>query len=111
VYWSRVNPYAGHLPVDEVEEATRCLLNAKRPIVAASCLFSAYHEKKDFDWILVADVVDAASTIDKAESDAGLNAQFVWELCELVKYLQNHPAANHDRLVRIEYRFLLRICQ
>jgi len=107
IYWTRVNPCAGPLPVGEVEEATRCLLNAKRPIVAASCLFSAHHANKNLDWTLVADVVDAASIgSNKAETDRPLNSHFVWELCELTKYLQNHPAGNHDRLVRIEYRFL-----
>jgi hypothetical protein len=107
IYWNRVNPHAGHLPADEVEEAATCLLNVKRPVVAATCMFSAHHANKNLDWMLVADVVDAASmNFEKAQADAPFTQTFLWELCELIKYLQSHPAANHDRLVRIEYRFL-----
>lgn len=107
IYWNRVNPYAGHLPVDELEEAARCLLKVGRAVVAASCVFSAHHANKRPDWALVADVIDAASLASgKAETDMPVNSHFVWELCELVKYVQDHPSADHDRLVRLEYRFL-----
>jgi hypothetical protein len=107
IYWNRTNPHAGHLPVDEVEEAVRCLLNVRRAVVAASCVFSAYHAKKRLDWTLVADAIDAASLASgKADSDALIGQHFVWELSELMKYLQNDPAADQGRLVTLEYRFL-----
>ena len=85
----------------------RLLLNAKRPVVAAACVFSAYHAQKKLDWNLVADVVDAASLASgKAGSDAPVNQHFVWELCELMSYLQRDPTADEARLVTLEYRFL-----
>lgn len=106
-YWSRVTPRASHLAKEEAEEAVRSLLNAKRTVVAATCAFSAYHAGKRLDWHLIADVVDAASLDSgKAESDLPLNQHFVWELAELMKYLQEDPAANKDRLIQLEYRFL-----
>src|SRR5436190_3862436 len=107
IYWNRVNPHAGHLPVDQAEEAVRCLLSLRRPVVAANCVFSAYHAKKRLDWGLVADAVDAASLDSgKADSDIPVNHHFVWELCELMSFLQNDPAADKARLVTLEYRFL-----
>src|SRR5439155_3382682 len=107
IYWNRTNPHAGHLPADEVEEAVRRLLNAGRPVVAATCLFSAHHAGKRLDWNLVADVIDAASlTSGKADTDAPISQDLVWELCELMEYLQNDPTANQGRLVTLEYRFL-----
>ena len=58
-------------------------------------------------WGLVADAVDAASLDSgKADSDIPVNQHFVWELCELMSYLQNDPAADKARLVTLEYRFL-----
>jgi hypothetical protein len=107
IYWNRVNPHAGHLPVDQAEEAVRCLLNVKRPVVAATCVFSAYYAKTRLDWGLVADAVDAASLDSgKADSDIPVNQHFVWQLCELMGLLQNDPAADRARLVALEYRFL-----
>ena len=107
MYWNRVNPRASHLTIQEAEEAVRCLLDVKRPVVAASCAFSAHHAGKRLDWHLLADVVDAASLDSgKADSDMPLNQHFVWELSELMKYLQQDPGANKDRLMTLEYRFL-----
>jgi hypothetical protein len=107
IYWNRVNPITGHLPEAEAEEAVRCLLNVRRPVIAASCAFDAYHAGKPLDWNLVADAVDAASLDSgKAESDIPIDQHFVWKLSELMKYLQEHPAADKKRIVKLEYRFL-----
>lgn len=107
ICWNRVNPLAGHLAEQEAEEAVRCLLNVRRPVVAASCAFSAHHAGKRLDWNLVADAIDAASLDSgKADSDLPIGQHFVWKLSELMKYLQQHPAADKERLVKLEYRFL-----
>lgn len=107
IYWNRVNPFGGHLSEEEAEEALRCLLNVRRPVVGISCAFSAHHAGKRLDWHLVADAVDAASLDSgKADSDTPINQHFVWQLSEFMQYLQNHPAADKERLVKLEYRFL-----
>jgi hypothetical protein len=107
IYWNRVNPSGVKLSADELEEAVRSLLTVNRPVVAAILVFDACHAKKTLDWNLVADVVDAASVASsKADTDLPIDPHFVWQLSELIKYLQNHPAPDNDRLVRLEYRFL-----
>jgi hypothetical protein len=107
VYWKRVRPYAGHLPEDELEESIRCLLKSGRPVTAVDTLMSAIHNNKKVPWDLAADTLDAASLAsDEAAKDAPLHQHSIWELCELMKYLQNSPAADQDRLAKLEWRFL-----
>jgi len=107
VYWKRTQPYAWHLSADELEETVRCLLESGRPVAAVEALSSAIHNKKKPLWNLVADVIDAASlSSSTTAADTPLNQHSIWELCELMKYLQNDPEADQQRLAALEWRFL-----
>src|ERR1035438_9534169 len=54
----------------------------------------------------VADTVDLASSASGDSSDMRPDTMSVWEICELMKYLQDDPTGDQDRLVRLEWRLL-----
>jgi hypothetical protein len=105
-YWRRVRPWAGRLPEDELEEAVTALLQNGRPMVAVDALSTAIGCRKKPKWKTVADAVDSASKSPGSPSDGSLNPMSVWELCELMEYLQADPTAVQDRLVILEWRLL-----
>jgi hypothetical protein len=105
-YWRRVHPWTHLLSEDELEEAIAALLQHGRPKCAIDALSGAINfNKKKPSWKLVADAVDLAlSPSGKAEGD--FNRMSVWELCEVMKYLQADPTADQERLVDLEWRLL-----
>ena len=105
-YWRRAHPWLRILDDDELEEAIGALLQNGRPMVAADLLSSAIQFHKKPSWKIVADTVDLASSLSGDSSGARFNTMSVWELCELMKYLQNDPTADQERLVRLEWRLL-----
>jgi hypothetical protein len=106
-YWRWVRPYVRNISDQDLDEAMRCLLQCKRPVVALEALSSAIYNKAKPDWTIVADVVESASLEpDPAASDANLNDHSIWQLCELVKRLQQDPSTEQNRLVKLEWRFL-----
>ncbi len=107
IYWKRVHPYIRNISEQDLDEAMRCLLQHKRPVVALEALFSAIYNKAKPDWTVVADVVESASLEpDPAAGDANLNDHSIWQLCELVKRLQQDPSTEQNRLVKLEWWFL-----
>ncbi|MHB8521885.1 MAG: alpha-crystallin domain-containing protein [Limisphaerales bacterium] len=106
LYWHRVRPWAGRLPEDELEEAVRALLQNGRPMAAVDAMSTAIHGHKKPSWQTVADTVDLASSSPEGSTGGGFNTMSVWELCELMKYLQADPTADHERLVALEWRLL-----
>jgi len=106
-FWKRVSGYAGPVSDDDLEESVKCLLKAGRPFVAVDALSCAIHGKKKPAWNLAADVLDSASITSKDDSpDRPINQHSIWELCELMKYLQSDPNADQERLSILEWRFL-----
>jgi hypothetical protein len=106
LYWKKVRPLGAQLNEGELEDAVRCILKAERPLVALDLLTSAIERKKKVPWDLAADIVDAASLVSiDAAIDVPLQ-ESIWELCELIKYLQNDPAGDQERLTKLEWRLL-----
>jgi hypothetical protein len=87
-------------------EAVSSLLQNGRPMVAIDALSAAIHSGKKPDWRIVADALDVASTSPGDPTDGGYNAVSVYELLEVMKYLQATTIADRDRLVLLEWRLL-----
>ena len=66
----------------------------------------AIHGRKKPSWKAVADAVDLASSLPGDPTDGGFNTMSVWELVEVMKYLQADPTADQDRLAILEWRLL-----
>jgi hypothetical protein len=105
-YWRRVHPWAGRLSEDELEEAIKALLQNGRPMVAVNALFAAIHNHKKPSWRIVADAVDLASTSPVESTDSNFNTMSVFEICEVMKYLQADSTMDQERLVVLEWGLL-----
>ncbi len=106
-YWRRVRPWTGQLSKDELEEAVNSLLQNGRPKAAVDALSGAINVfKKKPSWKIVADAVDLVSSSPIGSVEGDFNTMSVWELCEVMKYLQSDPTADKDRLVMLEWRLL-----
>jgi hypothetical protein len=105
-YWRRMHPWAGRLSESELDEAVSALLQNGRPMVAIDAISTAINGHKKPNWKIVADVVDMASSSPGAPADGGFNTMSVWELGEVMEYLQADPTADQDRLAILECRLL-----
>jgi hypothetical protein len=105
-YWQHAHPWVGRLNEDELEEVVKALLQNNRPRAAIDALSAAIHDHKKPSWKTVADTVDLASSASGDSSDMRPDTMSVWEICELMKYLQDDPTGDQDRLVRLEWRLL-----
>jgi len=107
VYWQRVRPWTRNLSPDELEETIGALLRNGRPKAAIDTLLSAINvHKQKPSWKTVADAVDLASSSSSDSIEGDFNSHSIWELCEVVKYLQTDPTADQERLVALEWRLL-----
>jgi len=106
-YWRHVRPWTGNLSEDELEESVNALLQSGRPKAAVDALSGAINvHKKKPSWKIVADAVDLASASPSSSTEGNFNTMSVWELCEVMKYLQADPTADQERLVILEWRLL-----
>lgn len=106
-YWCRVHPWTNQLSEDELEETIGALLQNGRPKAAVDALSGAINvHKKKPSWKIVADAVDLASSSPSSAAEGDFNTMSVWELCEVMKYLQADPTADQERLVILEWRLL-----
>ena len=106
-YWRRVHPWTNQLSEDELEETIGALLQNGRPKAAVDALSGAINvHKKKPSWKIVADAVDLASSSPSSAAEGSFNTMSVWELCEVMKYLQADPTADQERLVILEWRLL-----
>jgi hypothetical protein len=106
-YWRGANPIVRDLSDENLEEAIRCFLQGKRPVAAIGALSSAIYHKGKPTSNTVADVLESASAEpDPNAKDVPLNQHSIWQLCQLMKRLQNDPAFDQSRLAKLEWRFL-----
>jgi hypothetical protein len=102
-----VHPWTNQLSEDELEETIGALLQNGRPKAAVDALSGAINvHKKKPSWKIVADAVDLASSSPSSAAEGSFNTMSVWELCEVMKYLQADPTADQERLVILEWRLL-----
>ncbi len=107
IFWKRVHPYAGRMNDDEMDEAVRMLLKAGRPLAAIDALSMSIHSHKKPSWSLVADAIDLAS-LKRSDSQSSelINQHSIWDLAELMKYLEDDPTADQERVVALEWRLM-----
>lgn len=106
-YWQRVRPWTNDLSAEDLEETVGALLQNGRPKAAIDTLSSAINvHKQKPSWKVVADAVDLASSSSSSSIEGNFNSHSVWELCEVMKYLQADPTADQERLVMLEWRLL-----
>ena len=105
-FWKKVHPWVGRLNDEETEEVIRALLQNDRPRAAIDALSAVIHARKRPSWKTVADTIDLATTSPNDNADRQTNRMSVWEICELMKYLQDDPTGDQERLAKLEWRLL-----
>jgi hypothetical protein len=106
-YWKGANPIIRGLSDEDLEDAIKCFLQHRRPIAAIGALSSAIHHKAKPPSGILADVLESASLEpDPAAEDILLGEHSIWQLCELMKRIQNDAGFDQNRLAKLEWRFL-----
>ena len=106
-FWQKVRPSYARLPDNDLVEAVHAFLRYARPLQAIEVLNFAIHDGRKPDWILVADSLDVLFVkVSQKEVSQPWDQMSLWEITELVRYLQNAPTADAARVASLEWSLL-----
>jgi hypothetical protein len=106
-YWQSVAPWAHGIDAAEANEAIQRLLEHNRPLAAADCGCSAFHEKLLLPAAQLAEIlqqsVAALNAAPKSRHDPQLD---VYHLEQILQRLQEAPDADPARVAALEWTYL-----
>jgi len=99
LYWTKVhvNPYDTAVGL---ETAVDQLIKYGGPLAAIRCIAKMLHAEQPFD---TGQAIRALLAAPRSKEENSIN---VYEICEIIKALQNDPSTNPDDLFRVEWAYL-----